>query len=267
MCVYYPVDPQFLSVFQIPLVEGRNLSDRFGTDRKEAFLVNEAFVKYMGWKSGVGKTIEGWEHKGKIVGVMKNFYFKSLHDVIEPVVMIYNESTFNTTTIKIRPADLSVVKTVFRKNLPTTPMDYSFLDEIVEKQYVKDRITMSLFNSFTGLGILVSCLGLYGLVALIAVQRTKEIGIRKVLGATLHQLFSLMSTDFLKLLVWALLIALPVAGIVMNKWLTSYAYHVSLSWWMFLIPAVAVFLLTLVVISREIVKTALANPVTSLRSE
>ncbi len=267
MCVYYPVDPQFLSVFQIPLVEGRNLSDSFGTDRKEAFLVNEAFLKYMGWKSGVGKTIEGWEHKGKIVGVMKNFYFKSLHDAIEPVVMVYNESTFNTTTIKIRPADLSIVKTLFRKNLPTTPVDYSFLDEIVEKQYVKDRITMSLFNSFTGLGILVSCLGLYGLVALIAVQRTKEIGIRKVLGATLQQLFSLMSKDFLKLLCWALLIALPVAGFAMNKWLASYAYHVSLSWWMFLIPAVVVLLLALVVISKEIIKTALANPVTSLRSE
>ena len=267
MCVYYPVDPQFLSVFQIPLVEGRNFSDNYGTDRKEAFLVNEAFLKYMGWKSGVGKTIEGWEHKGKIVGVMKNFYFKSLHDAIEPVVMVYNESTFNTTTIKIRPADLSIVKTLFRKNLPTTPVDYSFLDEVVEKQYVKDRITMSLFNSFTGLGILVSCLGLYGLVALIAVQRTKEIGIRKVLGATLQQLFSLMSKDFLKLLCWALLIALPVAGFAMNKWLASYAYHVSLSWWMFLIPAVAVLLLALIVISKEIIKTALANPVNSLRSE
>jgi len=267
MCVYYLVDPQFLSVFQIPLVEGRNFSDNYGTDRKEAFLVNEAFLKYMGWKSGVGKTIEGWEHKGKIVGVMKNFYFKSLHDAIEPVVMVYNESTFNTTTIKIRPADLSIVKTLFRKNLPTTPVDYSFLDEVVEKQYVKDRITMSLFNSFTGLGILVSCLGLYGLVALIAVQRTKEIGIRKVLGATLQQLFSLMSKDFLKLLCWALLIALPVAGFAMNKWLASYAYHVSLSWWMFLIPAVAVLLLALIVISKEIIKTALANPVNSLRSE
>jgi putative ABC transport system permease protein len=267
MCVYYPVDPQFLSVFQIPLVEGRNISDSFGTDRKEAFLVNEAFLKYMGWKSGVGKTIEGWEHKGKIVGVMKNFYFKSLHDAIEPVVMVYNESTFNTTTIKIKPGDLSIVKTLFRKNLPTTPMDYSFLDEIVEKQYVKDRITMSLFNSFTGLGILVSCLGLYGLVALIAVQRTKEIGIRKVLGATLQQLFSLMSKDFLKLLCWALIIALPVAGLAMNKWLASYAYHVPLSWWMFLIPTVVVLLLALIVISKEIIKTALANPVRSLRSE
>ena len=121
MCVYYPIDPQFLSVFQIPLVEGRNISDNFGTDKKEAFLVNEAFVRFMGWKSGVGKSLEGWDHKGKIVGVIKNFYFKSLHDVIAPVVMVYNTTPINTTTIKIKPRGSCIVKTVFKKNLPDDP--------------------------------------------------------------------------------------------------------------------------------------------------
>ncbi len=267
MCIYYPIDPQFLPVFQIPLVEGRNISDNFATDKEEAFLVNEAFLRFMGWNSGVGKSLEGWGHKGKIVGVMKNFYFKSLHDVIEPVVMIYNTTPINTTTVKIKPADLPLVKSLFKKNLPETPINYSFLDEIVEKQYTKDRITMSLFNSFTMLAILVSCLGLYGLVTLIAIQRMKEIGIRKVLGATVQQLLSLMTKDFLKLLLWSVFIALPVAGYMMNKWLSSYAYHVPLSWWMFLIPVFVILTLALVVISKEIIKTALTNPVRSLRSE
>ena len=267
MCIYYAIDPKFLSVFQIPLAAGRNISDSFGTDRKEAFLVNEAFLKSMGWKSGVGRSIEGWEHKGKIVGVVKDFYFKSLHDVIEPVVMVYNTFPMNTTTVKIKPRDLPVVKTLFKKNLPEVPIDYSFFDEIVGKQYLKDRITMSLFNAFTVLAIFVSCLGLYGLVALIVVQRTKEIGVRKVLGASLNQLFSLMTKDFMKLIFWALIIALPVAGMVMSHWLSSYAYHVQLSWWMFTVPVLSVFFIALVVISREIVKTALINPVNALRTE
>jgi putative ABC transport system permease protein len=267
MCIFYPIDPQFLSVFQIPLVEGRNISDNFSTDKNEAFLVNESFLRTMGWKTGVGQTIEGFFHKGKIVGVVKDFYFKSLHDAIEPVVMVYNTFPINTTTVKIKPADLSIVKTLFKKNLPETPIDYSYFDEIVGKQYLKDKITMSLFNAFTALAILVSCLGLYGLVALIAVQRTKEIGIRKVMGATLRQLLSLLTKDFVKLICWSLIIALPIAGFIMFKWLSSYAYHVSLSWWMFTIPILLILGIAAIVISREIVKTALTNPIKSLRTE
>jgi putative ABC transport system permease protein len=138
---------------------------------------------------------------------------------------------------------------------------------MVEKQYLKDRITMSLFNSFTGLAILVSCLGLYGLVALIVIQRNKEIGIRKVLGATVNQLFALMTKDFIKLVCWALVIALPTAGFIMNKWLAGYAYHISLNWLTFLLPALLVLAIALIVISSEIIKAAWVNPVKSLRSE
>ncbi len=267
MCIYYSVDPHFLSVFQIPLLEGRNLSDSFTTDKKEAFLVNEAFVKSMGWKKAIGQPLEGMDHKGHVIGVVKNFYFKSMHSLIEPLIMVYNSSLANTTTIKIKQSDLPLVKKLFKKNLPASPMDYSFYDEILNKQYINDRMTMSLFNASTILAIFVSCLGLYGLVALIAVQRTKEIGIRKILGASLKQLFSLMTRDFIRLVLLGLVIALPVSAIAMNKWLTSYAYHVQISWWMYLIPAVLVLLIAMAVISREIIKTALMNPVKSLRSE
>ncbi len=268
MCNYYFIDPHFLPVFQIQLVEGRNLSDSFSTDKKEGFLINEAFVKMMGWKSAVGKSMEGFEHKGKVVGVVKNFYYKSLHNMVEPLVLICKTPVNDyTTTIKIQPHDLPVIKTTFKKYFPSLPIEYEFFDDIVNKRYVKDRITMSLFNVFTVLAIFVSCLGLYGLVALIAVQRTKEIGIRKVLGATLGQLLSVMTKDFLRLICYALIIALPVAGIVMSKWLSSYAYHIYLSWWMFLIPVLLVLLITVLVISKEIIKTATANPVKSLRLE
>jgi putative ABC transport system permease protein len=267
MCIYYSIDPHFLSVFQIPLAEGRNLSDSFSTDKKEAFLVNESFVKTMGWKTAIGQPLQGMDHKGRVVGVVKNFYFKSLHSLIEPLILVYNNSRANTTTIKIKPLDLPIVTTIFKQHLPSVPINYSFYDEIINKQYLNDRITMVLFNAFTILAIFVSCLGLYGLVALIAIQRTKEIGIRKVLGASLKQLFSLMTKYFIKLVCLGLLIALPLASIVMNKWLNSYAYHIRISWWLFLFPILLVFFISMAVISREIIKTALTNPVKSLRSE
>lgn len=267
MCNYYFIDQYFLPLFQIHLLEGRNLADSFSTDKKEAFLVNEAFVKTMGWTSGIGKSIEGFDRKGKIVGVVKNFYYKSLHNLVEPLVLIYNTTGANTTTVKIRPADLPIVEGLFKRNFPGQPFDYSFFDEMVNKQYRQDRITMSLFNDFTLLAIFVSCLGLYGLVTLVAVQRTKEIGIRKVLGASLGQLLSLLTKDFMKLMLFSLFIALSIAGIVMNKWLSSYAYHVRLNGWMFVIPAISLLFIALVVISREVIRAALANPARSLKAE
>src|SRR5690606_1639867 len=163
---------------------------------------------------------------GKIVGVVKNFYYKSLHNIIEPLVLIYSSISenelANVTTIKIKPSDLPLIKAIFKKNFPGALFDYTFVDESINNQYRQDQMTMSLFKIFTLLAIFVSCLGLYGLVALISVQRAKEIGIRKVLGASLKQLLSLLTKDFLKLALWALVIALPIAGLAMNKWLTNY---------------------------------------------
>ena len=267
MCNYFPVDPHFLSVFKVQLLEGRNLSDSFETDKKEAFLVNEAFVKMMGWQSGIGKEIDGWGHKGKVVGVVKNFYYRSLHNLVEPLVMIYNDVPTNITTVNMSPQNLPIIKNIYKQYFPAIPIDYSFFDEIISRQYEKDRITMSLFNNFTILAIFISCLGLYGLVSLITIHRTKEIGIRKVLGASLSNLLLVLSKDFVKLVFVALMIALPVAGILMHKWLQSYAYHEPLVWWMFLIPAVIVLLVAIAVISRQILKTAFSNPVESLRIE
>ena len=267
MCNYFAIDPHFLSVFGLHLIAGRNLSDSFAKDKNEAFLVNEAFVKTMGWKSAIGQSIEGFMHKGKVIGVVKNFYYQSLHNVVEPTLLVYNTFPIRNTSIKIKPRDLPLVKQIYKSYFPSIPINYAFLDEIVNKQYESDRVTMALFNDFTILAVFVSCLGLYGLVTLIAAQRMKEIGIRKILGATMAQLVTVMSKDFLKLILVALLIALPVSVLLLREWLKNYAYHISLSWWMFLIPVMLVLLIAMAVISKEVIRTALSNPVKSLRSE
>ena len=268
MCNFFQIDPDYLPLFQIKLLEGRNLSDSFATDKNDAVLVNEAYVQMMGWKSGLGKQVD-MGGKAMIVGVVKNFYYRSLHNLVEPLILVYtkNPQYFNTATIKIDPAKLPMVQQLFKQYFPALPFEAAFYDDVVAKRYERDHITMSLFKNFTLFAIFVSCLGLYGLVTLIAGQRTREIGIRKVLGATLNQLFVLMTKDFMRLVILALVIALPIAGILMRNWLNTYAYHVSLNWLMFLVPAILILLIALVVISWQIIKAALVNPVKSLRTE
>lgn len=267
LCTYYVIDDQFLPVFHMRLQEGRNLSDSITTDKQEAFLVNESFLKTMGWQSGVGKEVEGFGHKGRIVGVVKDFYFKSLHNKIEPLVMIWNNARANTTTVKIHPADIGIVENTFKKYFPAIAFDYAFVDEGVNEQYVQDNITMSLFNRFTILAIFISCLGLYGLASLVVAQRTREVSVRKVLGATVRQLLVLLSGDYIKLLAWSMFIALPLAGYLMHHWLLSYAYRIQMSWWMFAMPAVLLLIITLLIIGKEVIKAALINPVRGLRTE
>ena len=211
--------------------------------------------------------MDGFNHKGQVVGVVKNFYYTSLHNLVEPAILVYDNVPVNTTTVRIKAKDLDKIKNVFKKYFPSQPFNYEFFDDIVDRQYVKDKATMSMFTFFTGLAIFVSCLGLYGLAALIALQRMKEISIRKVLGASINQLVSLLTKEFMTLLVWASLIALPISGISLSGWLQNYAYHIPLSWWMFIIPVFITLLLTLAVISGEVIKAALVNPVKNLRAE
>jgi putative ABC transport system permease protein len=252
----------------ISLVEGRNLSDSFSTDKKEGFLVNEAFVKNMGWKSAIGQPMEQGDKKGKVVGVMKNFFYKSLHNAIEPAVMIYNTNNpLIAALVKAPPQQMPRIKQIWSAHFPSLPFDYFFMDESFNGQYRQDRMTLILFNAFAGLAIFISCLGLYGLVALITIQRTKEIGIRKVLGASLSQIVTLFTTDLMKLMAWAAAIALPLAGIAMARWLSSYAYHTGIDYWMFVAPVGILLLLALAVTALRIIRTALANPVVSLKTE
>ena len=268
MCNFFGVDPDYIPVFQMHMVEGRNFSDSFSTDKTAAFIVNESFVRSMGWQSAVGKELEGYNRKGRIIGVVHDYSYKSLHNIIEPLVLVYNTGSWlNTTTIRVRPKDLPVVEALYKKHFPSFYFDYGFFNDMLNQYYRQDQITMRLFNQFTILAIFISCLGLYGLVSLVTAYRTKEIGVRKVFGASVSQLFSLLSKDFLILVFVGLVIALPLMTVAMQNWLSAYPYRISLDFTIFLIPIAATVLIALAVITREIIRVSLINPVISLRAD
>jgi len=267
MCNYFAIDPQFLPLLHMPLVAGRNLTDSLSTDRTEAFIVNEAFVKEMGWSRPLGQSMEGFMHKGKVVGVVKNFFYKSIHNVIEPVVLIYNTFPLSAVLLSASPGQVSRLERLWKRYFPSLTFSYYFMAESFDAQYAADRLTMSLFDLFTGLALLISIMGLYGLVSLVTLQRTKEIGIRKVLGASLVHLLALLSKDMLGLIVGAAVIALPLAAFAGNRWLATYAYHTGLSVGIFGWSLAVLLVLTGAVTGYHIVRAASANPVESLRSE
>jgi putative ABC transport system permease protein len=221
----------------------------------------------MGWRLPIGQSIEGFNHKGKVVGVVKNFFYKSVHNTIEPTVLIYNTFPLAAAMVGISPAELPRIKTLWKEYLPSTPFNYYFMDENFDAQYASDKRTMLLFDIFTGLALFICIIGLYGLISLITLQRTKEIGTRKVLGASLLQLMTLLSKDMLLLIGLAAVIALPLAGLAGSRWLASYAYHADLSVGIFVWALITLLLLTLAVTTWRIMKAAQANPAESLRSE
>ncbi len=266
MSSFFYIDAQFVPLLHIEMAEGRNFSGSLGTDR-HAFLVNQAFVRAMGWHSGVGQVVEGYGPNGKIVGVVKDFFYKSLHNPIEPAVLTYTDSNASTLLVKAPPSVLPRLKSLWSEYYPNDPISYYFLDESFDSQYKDDRLTMSLFNGFTLLAIFISCLGLYGLISLITVRRTREIGIRKVLGASGSGLALLLTREFFVLMGLAALVALPLAGWGLYRWLSSYAYHTSLTVDMFLLPLGALTIITLAVTGLRIMGTIRANPVGSLRTD
>jgi putative ABC transport system permease protein len=264
---YLFIDDQFLPLLNIKLKTGRNLMSQSKADLNGGFIVNEAFVKLAGWKEGIGQTIEGFNHKGKVVGVVKNFHFRSLHNLIEPLVLIYNTSPANSVMLNVKPNHLSVVKAVWQRHYPMYAFDYTFLDQSFEAQYHKDRVLATIFNGFASLTILVSCLGLFGFITFTTGQRTKEIGIRKILGASVVNVVLLLSKDFLKLVFIAFIIAVPVAWYALDRWLQDFAYRVGLEGWIFAAAGGLVILIALLTVSFQSINTALMNPVNSLKNE
>jgi putative ABC transport system permease protein len=267
LCNAFLIDPQFLPMMHIVLAEGRNFSDSMPTDRTDNYIVNQTFVRTMGWTSGLGQTINSENRKGKIIGVVKDFFWKSLHNSIDPAMLIYKTDPPNAVLVKTPPSELPRLKQLWKNYFPSDAFEYWFMDESFNALYKSDRTTQFLFNAFTGLAILISCLGLYGLVSLITLQRTKEIGIRKVLGASTPRLALLLSAGQFWLIGIAALIALPLAALGAQKWLVTYAYHKNIDLWMFVLPVLTLLLLALGVTGYRILRSAMANPVVSLRSE
>jgi len=268
------LDYDFIQTFGMEIKEGRDFSRDFATDKKEAFIVNEAAVKEFGWESAVGKKLIDLEGpRGYVIGVVKNFHFRSKHQSIEPLVLSLLPSSRYVyfISVKINPSNirdtLSFLKNKWKKFSPGWPFEYFFMDDNYDRLYKSEERLRHIFLTFTFLGIFIACLGLFGLAAFTAEQRTKEIGIRKVLGASVPNILILLSKEFAKWVLLANIIAWPIAYFAMNRWLQNFAYRISIEWWMFLLAAVLVLVIALCTVGFQAAKAALANPAESLRYE
>jgi putative ABC transport system permease protein len=262
----------FVKLMKLSIVRGRDFSRQYPTDSTDAFLVNEEAVKQMGLKDPIGKWISAWQKKGHIVGVVKDYHTRSLHAPITPVIMdIKEDQNFGVIMIRTRAGQtqqaLAGIETVYKQLNPHFAFAYQFVDEEYQKMYNSELTTSRLSVLFATLAIIISCLGLLGLVLFAAEQRTREIGIRKVLGASLVQIVTLFSTDFLRLIGLAFLISGPLAWYFMNSWLHDFVYRIALSWWIFAFAGAVVTAIALLTVSYQAVRAAMANPVNSLRSE
>jgi ABC-type antimicrobial peptide transport system permease subunit len=262
----------FLKIMDLKVVEGRGFSKEFMTDSIDAFMVNEEAVKEMGIKDPIGKWVSAWKKKGKIIGVLKNYHTHSLHEPIKPLIIDVKEyEYFGVMLVRTEPGKtkeaLASLEKVYKDINPNYPFGYQFMDQEYDKLYRNEQVVAKLSNAFAILAIMISCLGLLGLVMLSAEQRTKEFGIRKVLGATVTNIINLLSQDFLKLIVIAFCIAAPLAGYFMNVWLQGFAFRIPLSWWIFAVSGGVALMIAMITISVQAVQSAVTNPVKSLRSE
>ena len=259
----------YIKTMQMKIVKGRD----FALDRpsdSSAVIINQTAVKKFGWKNPIGKKFEGNPEK-TVIGVVKDFNFFSLHSKIGPLIMSIQPNQFNYLLVRIKPENVSstvdFVKKTWNAVVPGRPFDYSFLDQRFDEIYKNDERTGEMFGFFSFLAIFIACLGLFGLAAYTAEQRTKEIGVRKVLGSSVSGIVILLSKDFLRLVVLAGIISVPVSYYAMNEWLKNFAYRISISPWVFILAGLLAFFIAFVTISFQAVKAAIANPVKSIRYE
>ena len=265
------VDYDFLDLMKIPLADGRNFSSEQPTD-KAKFIVNEAAEKYIGWDKAVGQklSLDSPEFT-EVIGVVKDFHFASLHNKIEPITLVLNPKTNGFLLLRVEPqnlpATLDFIKTKWQAFDPKHPMEYFFLDQKFDEQYRSEEKMLTVFGYFAGLTIFIACLGLFGLAAFTAEQRTKEIGIRKVLGSSVSGIILLLSRDFALLVLIAILVASPIAWWGMQHWLEDFAYRTPIGWWIFAVAGISALVIAMLTVSYQATKAALRNPVKALRSE
>lgn len=270
------IDENYIPTLGMEMVQGRNFSKDFPTD-SSGIIINEAFAKLIGFRDAINKPLYSSNEitskdftKYHVIGVVKDFNFNSLHDEVTPLVFLLSPQNgsiaFRINTSHINDL-ISSIQQIYKNVAPGQPFKYSFMDADFNKTYVAEQKMGGLSITFSILAILIACLGLFGLITYAAEQRTKEIGIRKVLGASVTNVTSMLSKDFLKLVLIASLISFPVAWWVMNKWLQNFAYRINISWWIFVIAGITAILIALITVSFQAIKAAVANPVESLRSE
>ncbi len=265
------IDLDYFKTFGMEIAEGRSFSKEFPTDTTEAIMVNEEAVKVMGMESPIGKRLSLQDRNLKIIGVVKNYHFRPLRQEIEPLILLYYPSYCRVLFARLKsdeiPQTIGYIEDVWKRFAPGLPFNYNFLDEALDRLYRSEQRIGTLFRYFSILAILISCLGLLGLASFMAEQRTKEIGIRKVLGATVSNIVRLLSKEFTKWVIVANLFAWPVAYFALNKWLQTYAYKTNIALLSFILSGALALLIALVTVSYQSIKAALANPVDSLRYE
>ncbi|WP_109301830.1 ABC transporter permease [Aquimarina sp. AU474] len=270
----YFVDHDFIPQYGLKIVAGREFSREFVTDSAEGMVINEKAAQLLGYttpKDALGANFSQWGKSGRIIGVIQDFHFQSLQENIQPLTITIKPDETDLLAIKISGQNVQQVVTEIQSTwetiLPNDSFDYYFLDEEFDKQYrAQDRFG-NLFLNFAVLAILISCLGLLGLAAYTILQRKREIGVRKVLGASVAEVVKLLSKDFMKLVTVAFLIASPIAWYIMNDWLSDFAYRISMQWWMFILAGTCALIIALATVSFHAIKASLANPVKSLRTE
>ncbi|MBA4850742.1 ABC transporter permease [Emticicia sp. BO119] len=266
-------DAGFIPTMNIGLLAGRNFSDINNIDSAN-YIINRKAMEVMGLTPDnvIGADLQMWNGKGKIVGLTNDFNNDNLRRGIEPLIFLYSKNIGSNYFIKIDGSTpvkttLAAIEKTFRKHSPSYLFEYSFLDEIFAREYRTELIIGKLSLIVTVFAVLICCLGLFGLVAYTAVKRTKEIGVRKVLGASVSSILALLSKDFIGLVILAFIIAAPVAYFIMQKWLRSFAYHTNISWWVFAAAGAGALVFTLLTMSFQAIRAALANPVKSLKNE
>ncbi|SFG47597.1 ABC transporter permease [Pontibacter chinhatensis] len=263
------VDYDFIETMDVKLLEGRTFSREFGTDTA-SFIINKEAARLMQMQDPVGQWLK-WSIEGRVIGVIDNFHTTSMHIPAQPLILRLHPDFDNLLFARLEAGQtkqaLAAIEQIVKRHNPAYPFEYHFLDEDFEKMYKAEAIMGQLTKYFAGIAIFISCLGLFGLALFTAEQRTKEIGVRKVLGASVASIVYLLSKDFLKLVLIANLIALPLGWYFMTNWLNDYADRMELSWWIFAVAFIATVIIAIVTLSFHAIKTAVANPVNSLRTE
>ncbi len=268
------IDYEFLDFYGLELLKGRNFSEEFPSDARHAYIINETAVRTLGWENPIGKEF-GYSYDnmyGEVIGVVKDFHHWSFHLNIEPIVFsLSGQNIYERRILSIKinsneiHSTLAYIEGIFKKY--SQPLNYSFLDDRVNKMYTAENKLERILNCFSLIAIFIGCLGLFGLITLTSERRTKEIGIRKVIGATVINIIFLLSKDLVKLVLIANIIAWPIAYYAMNKWLQNFAYRIDIGLGIFLISGVIALIIALLIVSYKAIKAATANPVDSLRYE
>jgi putative ABC transport system permease protein len=265
------VDADFANTMQLRMKEGRWFQQENGGDKNNVVLNEEAVRELKIPAPVLGQRFTFKERTGQIIGIVSDFKYKSLHDKTGPLIAFEDPDWFSLFTVRVAPKNIPQailsIQNAWKKYLPANPLEYNFLDQTFNGLYKEDQQASFLIFVFAIIAVFISCLGLFGLASFTAAQRSKEIGIRKVLGATVSGITQMVTKDFLKLVLIAFVIAIPVSWMTMNKWLQAFAFRINLSWWMFALAGLVAIVIALITVSYQAIKAAVANPVKSLRSE